>query len=73
MKNINNINRRGKHDRRNTIQGIHFPIITRQGSCVRNDRRCHPDRRVSKIEVDENKIDTDAFDFLFSNFTGKAQ
>ncbi len=69
MKMINNGDRRGENDRRNSMQGAQFPIITRHGVCVRNDRRRHPDRRISKIEVGENNIDEDAFELLFQTYT----
>jgi len=69
MKMINNSDRRGENDRRNSMQGAQFPIITRHGVCVRNDRRRHPDRRISKIEVGENNIGKDAFELLFQTYT----
>ena len=45
-----------------------FPIITKQGICVRRDRRKIPDRRMSKIVVRQATLRTEVFDVLFSKF-----
>ncbi len=68
---VNNFDRRGENDRRNSMQSAQFPIITRHGVCVRNDRRRYPDRRIAQIEVDENHIGEDAFELLFPEYTDK--
>ena len=47
------------------MQAAQFPIITRNGVCVRGDRRRLPDRRVAKIEVDEANVREEVFDLLF--------
>ncbi len=64
----NPLERRSNAERRTSTQGAQFPIITLHGVCVRNDRRRQPDRRISKIEVGENVIKEDTFDFLFSKY-----
>lgn len=56
----NNVN-----DRRTSMQAAQFPIITRNGVCVRTDRRRLPDRRVAKIEVGEANVREEVFDMLF--------
>lgn len=45
-----------------------FPIITKQGICVRRDRRKLPDRRMSNIVVRQATLRTEVFDVLFSKF-----
>lgn len=45
-----------------------FPIITKQGICVRRDRRKIPDRRMSNIVVRQATLRTEIFDVLFSKF-----
>lgn len=45
-----------------------FPIITKQGICVRRDRRKIPDRRMAKIVVRQATLRTEVFDVLFSKF-----
>lgn len=67
----NPLERRTSNERRTSMQAPQFPIITRHGVCVRNDRRCHPDRRISKIEVGENFVGDETFDLLFSRYTQK--
>jgi hypothetical protein len=47
----NPLERRYDNDRRTSLQAAQFPIITRNGVCIRNDRRRLPDRRVAKIQV----------------------
>ncbi len=42
------------------------PIITTQGSCIRKDRRCMPERRVSNIIVKEWRIKDSIFETIFS-------
>lgn len=54
------------NDRRTSMQAAQFPIITRNGVCVRLDRRRLPDRRVAKIEVGEANVREEVFDMLFS-------
>ena len=53
------------NDRRTSMQAAQFPIITRNGVCVRGDRRRLPDRRVAKIEVGEANVREEVFDMLF--------
>ena len=65
----NPLERRNSSERRNSIQGGQFPMITRHGVCVRTDRRKFPDRRISNIVVGENFIGEDAFQLLFSRYT----
>ena len=69
MNEINPLERRNEaqsiHDRRTSMQAAQFPIITRNGVCVRSDRRRLPDRRVAKIEVDEAHVREEIFDMLF--------
>lgn len=69
MNEINPMERRSDthnvSDRRTSMQAAQFPIITRNGVCVRIDRRRLPDRRVAKIEVDEAHIREEIFDMLF--------
>ena len=62
------LDRRTCNERRNSLQATQFPIITRHGVCVRNDRRRLPDRRISQIEVFEKNVREDTFDFLFSKY-----
>ena len=64
----NPLERRSSTERRSANQNQQFPVITRQGVCVRNDRRRHPDRRIS-IVVGESYIGEDAFEILFSRFS----
>ncbi len=64
----NPLERRASNERRTLMQAPQFPIITRHGVCVRNDRRSQPDRRISKIEVGENFVEDDTFDLLFSRY-----
>jgi hypothetical protein len=45
-----------------------FPIITKQGICVRRDRRKIPDRRMSQIVVRQATLRTEVFNVLFSKF-----
>ena len=66
MNEVNPLERRNHNDRRTTMQAAQFPIITRNGVCVRGDRRRLPDRRVAKIEVDEANVREEIFDVLFS-------
>ncbi len=66
MHEINPLERRNDNDRRTSMQAAQFPIITRNGVCVRGDRRRLPDRRVAKIEVDEAQVRDEVFDVLFS-------
>jgi len=68
MNEINPMERRhnNANDRRTTMQAAQFPIITRNGVCVRSDRRRLPDRRVAQIEVDEANVRSEVFDILFS-------
>ena len=66
MNEINPLERRNHNDRRTSMQAAQFPIITRNGVCVRGDRRRLPDRRVAKIEVDEANVREEIFDILFS-------
>jgi hypothetical protein len=47
------------------MQAAQFPIITRNGVCVRGDRRRLPDRRIAKIEVDEAYVRDEVFGLLF--------
>lgn len=63
--------RRKSNERRTSIQGDQFPIITRGGKCLPDDRREQPERRISKIEVVLNSLKEDAFKLLFSKFTNK--
>lgn len=65
MHEINPLERRNLNDRRTTMQAAQFPIITRNGICVRGDRRRLPDRRLDKIEVDEAHVREEIFDLLF--------
>jgi len=58
--------RRNRPERRNTVAGSQFPIITTQGSCIRKDRRCTPERRVSNIIVKEWRIKDSIFETIFS-------
>ncbi len=66
MHEINPLERRNNSDRRTSMQAAQFPIITRNGVCVRSDRRRMPDRRVARIEVDEAHVRDEVFDILFS-------
>jgi hypothetical protein len=61
----NPLERRYDNDRRTSLQAAQFPIITRNGVCIRNDRRRLPDRRVAKIEVDEANVREEIFNLLF--------
>lgn len=69
MNEFNPLERRNEahsvNDRRTSMQAAQFPIITRNGVCVRSDRRRLPDRRVAKIEVDEARVREEIFDMLF--------
>ena len=69
MSEINPLERRNDinkaNDRRTSMHAAQFPIITRNGVCVRMDRRRLPDRRVAKIEVDEAHVRDEVFDILF--------
>ncbi len=67
MNEINPLERRNHNDRRTSMQAAQFPIITRNGVCVRSDRRRLPDRRVARIEVDEAHVREEVFDLLFDN------
>jgi len=69
MNSINPLERRhtDTNDRRTSMQTAQFPIITRNGICVRADRRRLPDRRVAKIEVDEAHVRAEVFELLFEN------
>ncbi len=58
--------RRNKPERRNTVAVSQFPVITTQGSCIRKDRRCLPERRISKIIVKEWQIKDSIFETIFS-------
>lgn len=72
MHEINPLERRDENDRRTSTQAAQFPIITRNGVCVRADRRNTPDRRVAKIEVDEANVRSEVFDLLFSKSENQA-
>ncbi len=65
MNGINTLGRRNHNDRRTSMQAAQFPIITRNGVCVRGDRRRLPDRRIAKIEVDEAYVRDEVFGLLF--------
>ena len=65
MNEVNPLERRNHIDRRTSMQAAQFPIITRNGVCVRGDRRRLPDRRVAKIKVDEANVREEVFDLLF--------
>lgn len=65
MNEVNPLERRNHNDRRTSMQAAQFPIITRNGACVRCDRRRMPDRRIAKIEVDEAHVRGEVFDLLF--------
>ncbi len=65
MNEINPLERRNHNDRRTSMQAAQFPIITRDGVCVRSDRRRQPDRRVAKIKVDEAHVRDEIFNLLF--------
>ncbi len=67
MHEINPLERRNHNDRRTSMQAAQFPIITRNGVCVRADRRRLPDRRVAKIQVDEAHVRDEVFDTLFKD------
>lgn len=63
--------RRVRADRRTNEAIVQFPIITRQGICVRRDRRKIPDRRMSNITVTETRIKDEVFDTLFKRYLEK--
>jgi len=65
MNGINTLGRRNHNGRRTSMQAAQFPIITRNGVCVRGDRRRLPDRRIAKIEVDEAYVRDEVFGLLF--------
>ncbi len=65
MNQANPLERRNLNDRRTSMQAAQFPIITRNGVCVRDDRRRLPDRRVARIEVDEAHGREEVFYLLF--------
>lgn len=65
MNETNPLDRRNLNDRRTSMQAAQFPIITRNGVCVRGDRRRLPDRRIDRIEVDEAQVREEIFDLLF--------
>ncbi|MCZ6564589.1 MAG: hypothetical protein O6852_00410 [Gammaproteobacteria bacterium] len=67
----NPLERRDTKERRDSIHGAAFPIITRKGVCVRNDRRIQPDRRISNIVVDEGLVEEATFDLLLSQYSKK--
>ncbi len=67
----NPLERRITSERRKSVQGAAFPIITRQGVCVRYDRRMQPDRRISSMEVGEGLLKEETFDLLFSQHSRK--
>ncbi len=71
MNNNNPLERRNHSDRRTSMQAAQFPIITRNGSCIIKDRRSVPERRISKIEVDETNVREEIFDLLFDNIKPK--
>ena len=71
MNESNPLERRNHNDRRTSMQAAQFPIITRNGSCVRKDRRRLPERRVSKIEVDEAHVREEIFGILFDTNESK--
>ncbi len=58
--------RRNKQDRRSTGSASQFPIITTQGTCIRNDRRTIPERRISNIVVKEWSVKNSIFKVLFN-------
>ncbi len=68
----NPLERRYDNDRRTSLQSAQFPIITRNGACIRNDRCRLPDRRVSKIEVDEANVREEIFHLLFDKSVSKS-
>ena len=73
MHEINPLERRNHNDRRTSMQAAQFPIITRNGVCVRADRRRLPDRRVaSNIQVDEAHVHDEVFDTLFKDDTNQS-
>ena len=65
--------RRNKSERRNLDVATQFPIITTQGLCIRKDRRCMPERRVSNIIVKEWSVKKSIFEFLFDPNREKAK
>ena len=65
------VDRRVRQDRRTNEAIVQFPIITRQGICVRRDRRKIPDRRMSNITVTETRIKEEVFDTLFKNYSNQ--
>ena len=65
--------RRNKIERRRTGNAAQFPIITTQGSCIRKDRRCMPERRISNIVVKEWSIKSSIFNALFEDLLPKNQ
>ncbi|MEJ2115799.1 MAG: hypothetical protein P8X88_07085 [Gammaproteobacteria bacterium] len=66
------LERRNLNDRRTFTQAAQFPIITRNGSCIRKDRRRVAERRVSQIEVDEAHVRKEVFDLLFDDSEAKS-
>ena len=65
--------RRNKVERRSMGNAAQFPIITTQGTCIRKDRRCTPERRVSNIVVKEWSIKNSIFEALFEDMLPKNQ
>ena len=63
---LHNIERRRKTDRRGLGLATQFPIITTQGVCIKKDRRCTPERRVSNIVVREWNVKDSTFDIIFN-------
>jgi len=71
MDQVNPLERRHDNDRRTSMQAAQFPIITRNGVCVRSDRRNAPERRVAMIQVGEANVREEVFDILFSKAAAK--
>lgn len=63
--------RRDEAERRGVGTAVQFPIITTQGSVIRKDRRCMPERRLSNIIVKEWSIKKSIFNALFEDSENK--
>lgn len=63
------IERRFIIERRTDNSLSKFPIRLHCGAMVTKDRRCVPERRVQKIVVSEQRMNTDEFNKLFKKYS----
>lgn len=63
------IERRSLNERREDNALSKFPIRLNCGTVVSQDRRCIPERRLQKIVVSEQKMQSDEFNEVFKKFS----